>query len=124
MIHLWGRLSSRGELNKDIWEIGQTCSRIMEIEEETKIGVTVPEFGETYELNEKVEMTHKIERKVANTLRNEIIGRLNRLKEEVKDMENYVIQDVDDKNLRDEDIFRINEKIKDLEKQIINVIEG
>jgi len=36
MIHLWGRLSSRGELNKDIWEIGQTCSRIMEIEEETK----------------------------------------------------------------------------------------
>ncbi len=69
-------------------------------------------------------MTHKIERKVANTLRNEIIGRLNRLKEEVKDMENYVIQDVDDKNLRDEDIFRINEKIKDLEKQIINVIEG
>ena len=94
------------------------------IEEETKIGVTVPEFGETYELNEKVEMTHKIERKVANTLRNEIIGRLNRLKEEVKDMENYVIQDVDDKNLRDEDIFRINEKIKDLEKQIINVIEG
>ena len=78
----------------------------------------------TYELNEKVEMTHKIERKVANTLRNEIIGRLNRLKEEVKDMENYVIQDVDDKNLRDEDIFRINEKIKDLEKQIINVIEG
>ena len=94
------------------------------IEEETKIGVTVPEFGETYELNEKVEMTHKIERKVANTLRNEIIGRLNRLKEEVKDMENYVIQEVDDKNLRDEDIFRINEKIKDLEKQIINVIEG
>lgn len=94
------------------------------IEEKTKIGVTIPEFGETYELNEKVEMTHKIERKVANTLRNEIIGRLNRLKEEVKDMENYVIQDVDDKNLRDEDIFRINEKIKDLEKQIINVIEG
>ena len=94
------------------------------IEEERKIGVTVPEFGETYELNEKVEMTHNIERKVAHTLRNEIIGRLNRLKEEVKDMENYVIQDVDDKNLRDEDIFRINEKIKDLEKQIINVIEG
>ena len=84
----------------------------------------MPEFGETYELNEKVEMTHKIERKVANTLRSEIMGRLSKLKEEVKDMESYVIQDVDNKNLRDEDIFRINEKIKDLEKQIINVIEG
>ena len=52
------------------------------------------------------------------------MGRLSKLKEEVKDMESYVIQDVDNKNLRDEDIFRINEKIKDLEKQIINVIEG
>ena len=26
-----------GELNKDIWKIGQTCSRIMEIEEEKKV---------------------------------------------------------------------------------------
>jgi len=39
-------------------------------------------------------------------------------------MENYVKQDIQDENLRDEDIFRINEKIKELEKQILNVIEG
>lgn len=39
-------------------------------------------------------------------------------------MDNYVRQDIEDKGLRDEDIFRINEKIKDLEKQILNVIEG
>ena len=39
-------------------------------------------------------------------------------------MEVYVNQDLQDENLRDEDIFRINEKIKDLEKQILNVIEG
>ena len=69
-------------------------------------------------------MTHKIERKVTNNLRTEIIGRLEKLKDEIKDMDTYVRQDIDDKNLRDEDIFRINEKIKDLEKQIINVIEG
>ena len=42
----------------------------------------------------------------------------------MKDMDEYVRKDVDDENLRDEDIFRINEKIKDLEKQILNVIEG
>ena len=29
-----------------------------------------------------------------------------------------------DTSLRDEDMFRINEKIKDLEKQIVNIIEG
>ena len=39
-------------------------------------------------------------------------------------MENYVAQDLDNQNLKDEDIFRINEKIKNLEKQILNVIEG
>lgn len=92
--------------------------------EETGIGVTIPEFGETYDLSKKVEMTNKLERKITKTLRTEIIVRLEKLKDEMKDMESYVIQDLQDDNLRDEDIFRISEKIKDLEKQIINVIEG
>ena len=94
------------------------------IEQETSLDVVVPEFGETYELGDNLEITYKVERKVTNTLRYEILQRLEKLKEEMKDMETYVKQDVDNKNLRDEDIFRINEKIKDLEKQIINVVEG
>ena len=36
----------------------------------------------------------------------------------------FIKQDVENKNLTDRDIFRINEKVKDLEKQILNVIEG
>ena len=63
-------------------------------------------------------MTNKIERKIPSTMRAEILGRLEKLKSEIKDMDEYVRKDVDDENLRDEDIFRINEKIKDLEKQI------
>ena len=94
------------------------------IEEETNIGVTIPEFGETYELNDEIVMTHKIERRVNKTIKSEILQRLGKLKDELKDMEIYVNQDLQDDNLRDEDIFRINEKIKDLEKQILNVIEG
>ena len=94
------------------------------IEEETKIGVTIPEFGETYELNDEIVMTHKIERRVNKTIKSEVLQRLGKLKDELKDMEVYVHQDLQDDNLRDEDIFRINEKIKDLEKQILNVIEG
>lgn len=92
--------------------------------EETGIGVTIPEFGETYYLSKEVEMTNKLERKITKTLRTEIIVRLEKLKDEMKDMDDYVRQDLQDDNLRDEDIFRISEKIKDLEKQIINVIEG
>lgn len=103
------------------------------IEQDTNINVTIPEFGETYEIGgieeteenqSKVQMTHKIERKITTTIRREVIDRLEKLKEEIKDMDNYVRQDISDDKLKDEDIFRINEKIKDLEKQIINVIEG
>ena len=94
------------------------------VESETGIPVTIPEFGETYDVKEQIEMTHKIERKVSKTIKSEIIERLEKLKSEMNDMDQYVRQDVNNENLRDEDIFRINEKIKDLEKQILNVIEG
>ena len=94
------------------------------IEQETNIPVIVPDFGETYDIEDTIEMTNKIERKVSKTIKVEILERLEKLKSEMKDMDEYVRKDVDDENLRDEDIFRINEKIKDLEKQILNVIEG
>lgn len=95
------------------------------IEEEAKIPVIVPSYGETYELDDiKVEMTDKIEIKTEKTPRTEILERLAKIKNEIDDMDAYVKNDVYDKNLKDEDIFRINEKIKDLEKQILNVIEG
>ena len=94
------------------------------IENETGLGVTIPEYGETYEINERIEKVHTIERKATKTLRTEIAERLEKLKDEIKDMDVYVRQDINDNNLKDEDIFRINEKIKDLEKQILNVIEG
>ena len=97
------------------------------IKTDTNLNVTIPEFGETYDLNAlegEVKLTNKIERKITKTLRGEIIARLEKLKDELKDMDMYVRQDIDDTNLRDEDIFVINEKIKDLEKQILKVIEG
>ena len=94
------------------------------IESETGIPVVIPEFGETYDIKDQIEMTNKIERKVTKTIRTEIVERLEKLKSEILDMDGYVRQDINNENLRDEDIFRINEKIKELEKQILNVIEG
>ena len=58
------------------------------------------------------------------SLKREVISRLEKLKDEIKDMENYVREDMVNKEVKDEDVFRINEKMKDLEKQILNVIEG
>ena len=92
--------------------------------EGTGIGVSIPEYGETYELSDELKIVNKLKPRKARTLKQEVLSRLDKLDDEIKDMETIVRQDMDDTNLRDEDIFRINEKIKDLEKQILNVIEG
>jgi len=92
--------------------------------EETGIGVSIPEYGETYELSEELKIVNKIKIRKINSMKQEILSRLNKLQREIKDMDTIVRQDVEDSELRDEDMFRINEKIKDLEKQIVNIIEG
>ena len=92
--------------------------------EETGINVAIPEYGETYELSDELRIVNKIKVEKSNTIRQEILTRLNKLQNEMQDMQEYVKQDVGDKQLRDADMFRINEKIKDLEKQILKIIEG
>ncbi len=92
--------------------------------DETGISVTTPEYGETYELNDQITMTNKIERKIPVTLKTEVISRLEKVEEELKDMDIAVKEDMQNPDLRDEDVFRINEKIKELEKQILKVVEG
>ena len=49
---------------------------------------------------------------------------IDKVKEELKDMDIAVKEDMQNPDLRDEDVFRINEKIKELEKQILKVVEG
>ena len=94
------------------------------IQEQTNLPVVIAEFGETYELDNEAKLTGKIERKIPLTKRHEVLKRLEKLKDEMLDMEIAVKEDMNNKDLRDEDVFRINEKIKDLEKLILNVIEG
>ncbi len=93
------------------------------IEEDIKIPVSIPEYGETYELTDNPSVVGKITNKPI-TIRSEIYKSLNRLQSELDDMKTYVKEDLENKDLRDEDMFRISEKIKDLEKQIVNIIEG
>lgn len=104
-------------------EEGQTVLKD-KLESDISIATTIPEYGETYNLDDVIEMTHKIPRKVNKNTRQEIMDRLEKLKEQIKDMETYVKDDISNPNLRDEDIFRINAKMKELERQIISVIEG
>ena len=92
--------------------------------ENTNIPVTIPSFGETYTLDDNllVEKTIKLPNKY-RPLRLEVIERLNTLREEIIDMEDIVINEKLSENMSDEQIAALNEKIKELEKQIVKIIE-
>ena len=94
------------------------------IENEAKIPVVVPEYGESYEINDEVIMTGRVAKPRKYTIKAEIIERLAKLQSEIDDMKAAVKDDLEDNSLKDEDIFRINEKMKDLENNILRIMEG
>ena len=92
--------------------------------QETEIPVTIPSFGETYELNDKMEVISKLELPDKyKYIRLEILDRIANLKEEIVDMEEIILEDKLKENKKDEDIVLLSQKIKELEKQILNIIE-
>ena len=93
------------------------------IEEEANIPVTIPSFGEIYELDDMPQMVGKVATKPLST-RREILNLLTKLQNEMDDMKDAVKEDIENKDLKDEDMFRIKERVKDLEQHILRVIEG
>ena len=98
------------------------------IQETTGIAVTTPEFGETYELNnELANMTNKIEVKTENPeryIRLKVLNRLDTLKDEIADMEEMVRDDLKNENLENNQIQKLDERIKELELQIVRIIDN
>ena len=93
------------------------------IEKEINIPVSIPDFGEVYELNDCPIMITKIAEK-PSTIKNDIISALRKLQRELDDMKDSVKQDLNNSDLKEEDLFRIKSKINELEYKILNVIEG
>ena len=95
------------------------------LEESTQIPVTIPDFGETYELNDELQMIGKTKDTVKERyLRLDVLERMNTLKEELEDMASIVKEEYLDKNASDEDIIRIKERLKELEQQIVKIVEN
>ena len=91
---------------------------------DTEIPVTIPDFGETYTLDDNlsVEKTVELPRKY-RPLRLEVIERINTLKEEIIDMQDIIIKEKLSEKVEDEQISKLNEQIKELERQIVKIIE-
>ena len=95
------------------------------LEESTQIPITIPDFGETYELNDELQMIGKTKDTVKERyLRLDVLERMNTLKEELEDLASIVKEEYLDKNASDEDIIRIKERLKELEQQIVKIVEN
>ena len=95
------------------------------ITETTQIPVTIPDFGEKYDLKEEIKMVDKIEQNHDQKyLRLQVLDRMKTLKEELQDMEEIVKEDLKSTETNDAEINRINDRIKELEQQIVRIVEG
>lgn len=93
--------------------------------ENTEIPVTIPEFGECYELDDNINVVGKVENKRAREyVRLEVLGRMQTLKEELEDMESIVKEDILTEYANDEEIAKLNDRIKELERQIVKIVEN
>ena len=93
------------------------------IVETTNIPVTIPDYGDNYKLDDKISIESKLDIADKNKyLRLEVIDRLSTLKEELEDMSIMIKEDIVDEDKKDEEIAAINDKIKELEQQIVKII--
>lgn len=89
------------------------------------IPVTIPDFGETYELNDELKVTNKIEIPTRyRQLRLEVLDRMQKLNDEVADMTKIIKEEIVTEKAKDAEVASINEKIKELEAQIVRILEG
>ena len=107
-----GEIDSRDLINESLkksHELNEKCNAFVTIMDDVK---EMPELLSTIK-------THR-----PKTIKAEIVQRLSRLQSQIDDMKASVQEDLDNKDLKDEDMFRIKEKMKDLEQSILKIIEG
>lgn len=95
------------------------------IKKELNIPITIPEQGETYKLNNEIYVTAKKENKEKEEyLRLEVLERLDKLKEELKDVERIIKDEISTENetKKDNEIIDISYKIKELKERIAKII--
>lgn len=93
--------------------------------EETKIPVTIPKYGEYYNLQDnEIYLEGRLElESVKRIQRVEIINKVKMLRDEISDMEEILKTEILTEDVRDDEINSITLKLKEIEKLIIGIIE-
>jgi len=94
------------------------------IVDEAEIPVTIPEFGDVYELNDEIQMVDKLEMSDQNRfIRLEILQKLDNLEAEISEMKSIVKDEKLSADATDTEVIALKEKIRELENQIVKIIE-
>lgn len=94
------------------------------LENEAHISVTIPSFGESYDLSKDIKVVDKLGNQMKEKyLRLEILERMLTLKEELEDMESIVKEDYLENAAPDNDILGLKDKLKELENQIVKIVD-
>ena len=94
------------------------------IEEETEIPVTIPDFGETYEITsetfEKLDESEEVKKFNKEFVKFDVLDRIEKMKDDIENLEN-IVRDENFEAQNDE-IRSLSDRIKEIEKQIANMI--
>ena len=88
------------------------------IEENTGIPVSIPSFGESYELTEVPQLLEREEKFVNYDqvfLRLDVLDRIEKMKDQMEDIENVVKEDI---NTNDVDVIHLHQRIREIQEQI------
>ena len=95
------------------------------INENFDLPVSIPDYCESFDLTNTVQATGNIRKRNLNEYKKlEVIDRMETLKEELVDMESIVKEDILANTVNDDEISKLNERIKALEKQIVEIVEN
>ena len=94
------------------------------IEETAQVPVIIPSFGESYELTgegaQKLELSERVQMFNAEFLRLDLIDRIEKMKDDIEEIENSVKEEKFETD--NEDIRILSNRIKDIELQIANLM--
>ncbi len=94
------------------------------IEEEAKLPVTIPEYGQTYTLDDSLTMEQTVAPiAVQSPAKREVLDKIKLLKNELNDMESIVKEDYLSKKGNEDEISLLKLRLKEIEDQIVKIVE-
>ena len=86
-------------------------------------GVTIPNYGEEYTLDDNLEMNVKYTNPVKKeTEKIDLIDKMQALENELEDMKHTLKENIRIQSSNDDDLAKLNNRVLDLRKQIVEIM--